>query len=73
MAVAQRRHYFVVRPASPRQRLYREHAPPYNYEFELKHKAMIDRLGRYPHRNQTLGRLSSAEEIEFLKQPGSSF
>lgn len=45
----------------------------YNYEFELKHKAIIDRFGRYPHRNAILGRESTAEEIEFLKQPGSSF
>jgi len=44
-----------------------------NYEFELKHKAIIDRFGRYPHRNKILGRTSTAEEIEFLKQPGSSF
>lgn len=53
--------------------LYREHALPDNYEFELKHKVIIDRFGRYPHRNQILGRISSAEEIEFLKQPGSGF
>ncbi|MGX5914017.1 DUF924 family protein [Aliidiomarina sp. Khilg15.8] len=44
-----------------------------NYDFELKHKAIIDRFGRYPHRNEVLGRTSSAEEIEFLQQPGSSF
>jgi len=55
------------------ERLYREYAPSYNYEFELKHKAIIDRFGRYPHRNDTLGRVSSPEEIEFLKQPGASF
>jgi len=42
-------------------------------EFELKHKAIIDRFGRYPHRNKILGRTSTAEEIEFLKQPGSGF
>jgi uncharacterized protein (DUF924 family) len=53
--------------------LYREHALPYNHVFELKHKAIIDRFGRYPHRNQVLGRASSPEELEFLKQPGSSF
>lgn len=53
--------------------LYREHALPDNYQFELRHKAIIDRFGRYPHRNQVLGRASSDEEIEFLKQPGSSF
>ncbi len=53
--------------------LYREFSAPYNYEYELKHKAIIDRFGRYPHRNAILGRESSPEEIEFLKQPGSSF
>lgn len=45
----------------------------YNYEFELKHKAIIDRFGRYPHRNAILGRTSTAAELEFLKLPGSSF
>jgi len=44
-----------------------------NYDFELKHKHIIDRFGRYPHRNEILGRESTQEEIEFLKQPGSSF
>jgi len=44
-----------------------------NYEFELKHKVIVDRFGRYPHRNDILGRESSAEEVEFLTQPGSSF
>ncbi len=44
-----------------------------NLDFELKHKAIIDRFGRYPHRNLILGRKSSAEELEFLRQPGSSF
>lgn len=42
-------------------------------KFELAHKVIIDRFGRYPHRNQTLGRTSTTEEIEFLKQDGSSF
>lgn len=37
------------------------------------HKRIIDRFGRFPHRNEILGRASSAEELEFLKQPGSSF
>ena len=55
------------------ERLYREHAPPGNYDFELRHKAIIDRFGRYPHRNAVLGRASTAEEVDFLKQPGSSF
>ncbi len=44
-----------------------------NYDFELKHKAIIDRFGRYPHRNAILGRVSTPDEIEFLSQPGSSF
>lgn len=44
-----------------------------NIEFELKHKAIIDRFGRYPHRNEILGRRSTAEELAFLKQPNSSF
>ena len=42
-------------------------------EYELKHKEIIDRFGRYPHRNKILGRESTPEEIEFLKGPGSSF
>lgn len=37
------------------------------------HKAIIDRFGRFPHRNAVLGRTSSAEEIAFLKEPMSSF
>lgn len=44
-----------------------------NLDFELRHKAIIDRFGRYPHRNAILGRESSAEESAFLKQPGSRF
>jgi uncharacterized protein (DUF924 family) len=44
-----------------------------NHTFELKHKVIIDRFGRYPHRNEILGRESTDDEIEFLKQPGSSF
>lgn len=42
-------------------------------DFEYKHKAIIDKFGRYPHRNQILGRNSTKEELEFLKQPNSSF
>lgn len=42
-------------------------------DFERKHKAIIDRFGRYPHRNSILGRISTPEEVEFLKGPGSSF
>jgi len=53
--------------------LYREHALKDNHDFELRHKAIIDRFGRYPHRNAVLGRASTQEELEFLKQPGSKF
>jgi uncharacterized protein (DUF924 family) len=42
-------------------------------EFACKHKDIIDRFGRFPHRNAILGRESTPEEIEFLKQPGSGF
>ncbi|MDO5654323.1 MAG: DUF924 family protein [Brachymonas sp.] len=55
------------------ERLFRDHAPAGNYEYEIKHKAVVDRFGRYPHRNEALGRTSTPEEIEFLKQPGSRF
>ncbi len=44
-----------------------------NLDFELRHKAIIDRFGRYPHRNALLGRASTAEELAFLQEPGSSF
>ncbi len=44
-----------------------------NYNFELKHKLIIDRFGRYPHRNAILNRDSTPDEVEFLKQPGSGF
>lgn len=55
------------------ERLYRQNGLPDNLDFELRHKAIIDRFGRYPHRNGILGRESSAEELAFLEQPGSSF
>ena len=44
-----------------------------NCDFAISHKKIIDRFGRYPHRNKILGRTSTEEEIEFLKGPGSSF
>ena len=45
----------------------------YTMDFELRHKAIVDRFGRYPHRNAILGRQSTPAEIEFLTQDGSSF
>ena len=55
------------------ERLFRENAPKSNHDFELRHKAIIDRFGRYPHRNAALGRESTPEELVFLAEPGSSF
>lgn len=42
-------------------------------DFGKKHEVIIERFGRFPHRNAILGRASTPEETEFLKQPGSSF
>ena len=41
--------------------------------YALRHRAIIERFGRFPHRNAALGRASTPEEIEFLKTPGSGF
>ncbi|KPK17317.1 MAG: hypothetical protein AMJ62_01255 [Myxococcales bacterium SG8_38] len=45
----------------------------YYLDFAKRHQAIIERFGRYPHRNQILGRASTPEEVAFLEQPGSSF
>jgi len=60
--------------ASQRRSLWLFHAlDPEGIEYAKRHYEMIARFGRFPHRNAVLGRESSAEETEFLKQPGSSF
>lgn len=41
--------------------------------YALRHREIIQRFGRFPHRNAALGRETSAEEAEFLRQPGSRF
>lgn len=46
---------------------------PGHLEAEMKHKVIVDRFHRYPHRNNILGRESTTEEQEFLTQPDSSF
>ena len=43
------------------------------WPFALKHREIIARFGRFPHRNEALGRASTPEELEFLRQPGSRF
>ena len=44
-----------------------------NLRFELRHKEIIDRFGRYPHRNKILKRESTTDELVFLSEPGSAF
>ncbi|MEM7194273.1 MAG: DUF924 family protein [Pseudomonadota bacterium] len=44
-----------------------------NLRFEHMHRDIIKKYGRYPHRNEILGRVSTADEVDFLAQPGSSF
>ena len=55
------------------EELYTRHGVGITLEWEIKHKTIIERFGRYPHRNEILGRTSTKEEIDFLKQPNSSF
>jgi uncharacterized protein (DUF924 family) len=42
-------------------------------DFAIRHRDIVERFGRFPHRNELLGRESTAEEREFLTQPGSRF
>lgn len=42
-------------------------------EFAVKHKALIDRFGRFPHRNEVLGRESTSQELTFLEEKGRGF
>ena len=44
-----------------------------DYDYAVRHRDIIARFGRFPHRNIILGRPSTDEELEFLTQPGSSF
>jgi uncharacterized protein (DUF924 family) len=44
-----------------------------NLKFAVMHRDIVQRFGRFPHRNAVLGRTSTPEEVEFLAQPGSSF
>jgi uncharacterized protein (DUF924 family) len=54
-------------------RLFAQPGLEVNLPFALQHQAIIERFGRYPHRNAILGRASSDEELTFLRQPGSAF
>ncbi len=53
--------------------LYTNNGPQNPLDFKLKHQDIIQKLGRYPHRNFTLGRTSTQAELEFLTQAHSSF
>jgi uncharacterized protein (DUF924 family) len=46
---------------------------PIYYDFAVKHLEVIKRFGRFPHRNEVLGRASTKEEKEYLSQPNSGF
>ena len=51
-------------------------AAPWTWDgvrFEVLHRDVIARFGRYPHRNAALGRVSTPGELAFMAQPGSSF
>jgi uncharacterized protein (DUF924 family) len=43
------------------------------YDYAVRHRDIIERFGRFPHRNAALGRVSTAAELDFLAQPGSGF
>lgn len=43
------------------------------HDYAVRHREIIERYGRFPHRNEIMSRTSTPEEIEFLQQPGSSF
>ncbi len=48
-------------------------ADPLGYEYALKHYEVIEKFGRFPHRNAVLGRDSTAEELKYLSLPGAGF
>ena len=53
--------------------LFEKYTSKLTYEYAMKHRDIIARFGRFPHRNAMLGRPSSSNEDQFLTQPGSSF
>jgi uncharacterized protein (DUF924 family) len=54
-------------------RLFKALGDPDFLDYARRHAAVVERFGRFPHRNAILGRESTPEEVEFLKQPGSGF
>ena len=53
--------------------IFQEIGNEHSLHYEKLHKNIIDKFGRYPHRNELLGRKTTAEEAEFLTQENSSF
>ena len=53
--------------------LFERFCDPRTADFARRHRDVIARFGRFPHRNALLGRVSSAEELAFLQTPGSRF
>ena len=53
--------------------LFERFSDPRTADFARRHRDVIARFGRFPHRNAVLGRVSSAEELAFLQTPGSRF
>ena len=53
--------------------LFRGLGDPNYLDYAIRHKDVVARFGRFPHRNAILGRASTAEELTFLEEPGSSF
>ena len=53
--------------------LFKTYTPENNYDYAVKHRDIIARFGRFPHRNRILGRENTVREAEFLTKPGSSF
>lgn len=54
-------------------RLFEAHGDPVMLDYAIRHKVIVERFGRFPHRNAVLGRASTPEELEFLAGPNSSF
>jgi uncharacterized protein (DUF924 family) len=55
------------------ERLYSQPGMEGALAYEIRHKVIIERFGRFPHRNPILGRTSTSQEHAFLEMPGSSF
>ena len=54
-------------------KLFEELGDANNLDFAIRHRDIVQRFGRFPHRNEILGRESTEEEVAFLKRPNSSF